>query len=122
MARQRSAPGRDSTSSERIAGISFFLFVLMQVPAFLTETTATVERVVLLSPLQVSAAHMANNVPGAYPYCQVPGDGSGREGRGRPGGADRAPCAQQITACCRASDGAAPHQRCCPRGVLCCMA
>lgn len=73
MARPRQASTqRDATSTERIAGISFFLFVLMQVPSFMTETTATAEGYSLLSPLQVVAAHVANTgVGGSYRYAQA---------------------------------------------------
>jgi hypothetical protein len=58
----------ESTSSERIAGLAFFMFTLFQVPTWIMDTTITREGYALLSPLQVTAAHLANSVPASRAY------------------------------------------------------
>ncbi|KAI8472951.1 MAG: hypothetical protein J3K34DRAFT_457547 [Monoraphidium minutum] len=57
--------------SERIAGLSFLLFTLMQVPYFSMHNTTVSgwPPTVLLSPLQVTAANIAEYVPEAAPYA-----------------------------------------------------
>jgi len=42
---------------------AFFAFVLFQVPGFMLETPSTTASISILSPLQVSAANMANTFP-----------------------------------------------------------
>lgn len=65
--RARVAPARrlnmKATPTERIAGIAFFFFVLIQVPFFVVDTPLSAHGLVLLSPLQVTAANLARNFP-----------------------------------------------------------
>lgn len=51
--------------TERIAGLAFFAFILLQVPFFLVESDLAASGMVLLSPLQVTAANLARTFPGA---------------------------------------------------------
>eukprot|EP00879_Flechtneria_rotunda_P018376 GHRR01019275.1.p1 GENE.GHRR01019275.1~~GHRR01019275.1.p1 ORF type:complete len:194 (+),score=38.65 GHRR01019275.1:218-799(+) len=65
--------------TERIAGIAFFLFTLIQVPYFALDVSRsqdTAHGLVLLSPLQVTAAQVAKTFPSTRPvleYALLPG-------------------------------------------------
>eukprot|EP00878_Enallax_costatus_P047230 GHUV01057676.1.p1 GENE.GHUV01057676.1~~GHUV01057676.1.p1 ORF type:complete len:165 (-),score=33.79 GHUV01057676.1:178-672(-) len=52
-----------ASATERIAGIAFFLFTLIQVPFFIVSTPLTDLGFVLLSPLQVTGANLVRNFP-----------------------------------------------------------
>eukprot|EP00877_Chromochloris_zofingiensis_P008995 jgi/Chrzof1/4349/Cz14g09200.t1 len=47
-------------SSERVAGIGFFIIVLLQVPCFVLQTHKGSKAV---SPLEITAAHLASHLP-----------------------------------------------------------
>lgn len=49
--------------TERIAGIAFFAFTLIQVPFFIVNTSLADLGFVLLSPLQVTGANLVRNFP-----------------------------------------------------------
>jgi hypothetical protein len=62
--------------TERLAGYAFFLFTLVQVPFFVVESNLSSNGMIMLSPLQVTAANLAKNFPDHAPmlqYALVPG-------------------------------------------------
>lgn len=77
---RRSAAARHgaikATPVERVAGLAFFAFTLMQVTFFIVDSDLSASGLVLLSPLQVSAANLARQFPAAFHYIDdvlVPG-------------------------------------------------
>jgi hypothetical protein len=65
-----------ATPVERIAGLAFFAFTMMQVSFVLVDSDLAASGMVLLSPLQVSAANLARQFPQAFHYIDdvlVPG-------------------------------------------------
>lgn len=60
-----------ATPTERVAGLAFFLFTLFQVPYFVVETDLAPPGLIVLSPLQVTAAQMARTAPGLQPYIEA---------------------------------------------------
>lgn len=65
-----------ATPVERVAGLAFFAFTLMQVAFFIVDSDLAASGLVLLSPLQVSAANLARQFPAAFHYIDdvlVPG-------------------------------------------------
>jgi type III secretory pathway component EscS len=62
--------------TERLAGYAFFLFTLVQVPFFVVESNLSSNGMIMLSPLQVTAANLAKTFPDHAPmlqYALVPG-------------------------------------------------
>ncbi|KAF6253489.1 hypothetical protein COO60DRAFT_1703790 [Scenedesmus sp. NREL 46B-D3] len=62
--------------TERLAGYAFFLFTLVQVPFFVVESNLSPTGMIMLSPLQVTAANLAKTFPDLAPmlqYALVPG-------------------------------------------------
>lgn len=52
-----------ASPTERIAGVAFFVFVLIQVPFFVVNTPLSSHGFVMLSPLQVTAADFVRRFP-----------------------------------------------------------
>lgn len=65
-----------ATPVERIAGLAFFAFTFMQVAFFVVDSGLSASGLIMLSPLQVSAANLARQFPQAFHYIDdvlVPG-------------------------------------------------
>lgn len=60
-----------ATPTERVAGIAFACFTLLQVPFFGVETPTVPGGLLLLSPLQMAAANAANAFPDAAPALEA---------------------------------------------------
>lgn len=61
---------------ERIAGLAFFAFTMLQVSFFVVDSDLSASGIILMSPMQVTAANLAKQLPQAFHYIDdtlVPG-------------------------------------------------
>lgn len=65
-----------ATPTERIAGLAFFAFTVLQVAFFIVESDLSSSGLIMLSPLHVAGANLAKQYPQIMPYVDdvlVPG-------------------------------------------------
>lgn len=62
--------------TERIAGLAFFAFTMLQISFFVVDSDLSASGIILMSPMQVTAANLAKQLPQAFHYIDdtlVPG-------------------------------------------------